>query len=288
MSEADFDFNVAIPFAGGEGTHSILSVLDGAHSIGQGILGFFTMKESNALRSVCKEFREAVMDFPWMDAKSVIKGSLRAWRAAFPAARAVNLSMYSSWDGRGRRKPIVDSDFVHIRGDARARLHTLNMSESKGVTDAAFVDLRGIQTLNMRWCNQATITDAAFVHLRGIQTLDMSYCSQATITDAAFVHMRGIQTLNMSLCTQITDAAFSHLRGIQTLNMNSCWRITDAAFVHLRGIKSLNMSWCNQATITDAAFAHLRGIQTLDMSWCHQATITGAALMHLRGLHVIK
>ena len=68
----------AIPFAGGEGTHSVLSILDGAHSIGEGFLGFLTMKESNALRGVCVEFREAVMDFPWMDRKSHIKGSLRA------------------------------------------------------------------------------------------------------------------------------------------------------------------------------------------------------------------
>ena len=43
----------------------------------------------------------------WMDAKTVIKGSLRARRAAFPAARTVNVS---------ERDNIVDSDFVHIRG----------------------------------------------------------------------------------------------------------------------------------------------------------------------------
>ena len=36
--------------------------------------------ESNSLRLIFREFREAVMDFPWMDAKSYIKGSLRTWR----------------------------------------------------------------------------------------------------------------------------------------------------------------------------------------------------------------
>ena len=35
----------------------------------------------------------------------------------FPAARAVNVS---------ERDDIVDADFVHIRGDARARLHIVN------------------------------------------------------------------------------------------------------------------------------------------------------------------
>ena len=35
-----------IPFAGGDGTHLILSVLFGAHSIGEGIFGFLTMIDS--------------------------------------------------------------------------------------------------------------------------------------------------------------------------------------------------------------------------------------------------
>lgn len=47
-------------------------------------------------------------------------------------------------------------------------------------------------------CRQ--ITDAAFVHLRGIQSLDMFMCKQGSITDAAFVQLRGIQKLNMTAC----------------------------------------------------------------------------------------
>ena len=267
-----------IPFAGGKGTHSVLSVLAGAHSIGEGFLGFLTMEESNALRCVCKEFREAVMDFPWMDFVTYLGGDLKVWREAFPAARAVNVS---------DRRDLVDSDFVHIRGDARARLHTVNMMSCSGVTDAAFVHLRGIHTLNMSRCNQATIMDAAFVHLRGIQSLNMFCCNQATITDAAFVHLRGIQVLDMAYCRQITDAAFVHLRGIKTLNMWGCKQatITDAAFVHLRGIQDLNMPYCNHVTITDAALEHLGGIQTLNMHGCR--LFSDAALVHLRGIRFL-
>ena len=58
------------------------------------------------------------MDFPWMNGKSVIKGSLAVWRAAFLAARAVIVK---------GRNGIADADFVHIRGNARARLHTVNL-----------------------------------------------------------------------------------------------------------------------------------------------------------------
>ena len=238
-----------IPFAGGAGTHSILSVLFGAHSIGEGIFSFLTMIDSNALRLLCKEFRQAVMDFPWMDAESHITGSVKAWRAAFPHARADNVS---------DREDIVDADFVHIRGDARVRLHTVNMMWGcKSVTDAAFVHLRGIHTLHISHCNQATITDAAFVHLRGIHTLYMPCCDQPTITDAAFMHLRGIHTLKMWGCNQLT--------------------ITDAAFVHLRGIHTLDMCYCNQATITDAAIVHLRGICDLKTTGCSIAVKVAAA-----------
>jgi hypothetical protein len=274
-----------IPFAGGDGDYSILSVLFGAHSIGEGIFGYLTMIDSNKVRVQCVECRQAVMDFPWMDAKSHIKGSVKAWRAAFPVARAINVS---------KRNDIVDADFVHIRGDARARLHTVNMRNCGSVTDAAFLHLRGIHTLDMSndWeynMGYEKITDAAFVHLRGIHSLDMSDCSQITITDAAFVHLRGIHTLNMRFCRQdtITDATFVHLRGIHTLDMSYCYQdtITDAAFIHLRGIHTLDMSYCDQDTITDAAFVHLRGIHSLDMSFCNQDTITDAAFINLRGIH---
>ena len=81
-----------IPFAGGDGDYSILSVLFGLHSIGGGIFSFLTMIDSNKVRVQCVECRQAVMDFPWMDAESRIKGSVKKWRAAFPCARGVNVS----------------------------------------------------------------------------------------------------------------------------------------------------------------------------------------------------
>ena len=65
------------------------------------------------------ECRKAVMDFPWLDDNSRIRGSVKKWRAAFPYAGAVNASL---------RNDIIDSDFVHIRGDARVRLHTVDMA----------------------------------------------------------------------------------------------------------------------------------------------------------------
>ena len=82
------------------------------------------------------------MDFPWVDAESIIEVSLMAWRAAFPAAHAVNLMGPNPSDpgpgGRGRCVPIVDAIFVYIRGDERARLLTVKMTHCFMITDAAF------------------------------------------------------------------------------------------------------------------------------------------------------
>ena len=162
-----------------------------------------------------------------MDKESKIKGSVKAWRAAFPDAREVNISYRNdlcaySW---------------------RCACAAAYCGKCHRIIDAAFVHLRGIHTLHMGYCSQTTITDAAFVHLRGIHTLDMWNCDQKTITDAAFVHLRGIHTLCIFGCNQAT--------------------ITDSAFIHLRGIHTLVVCGCNQITITPAALIHLRGIHTL-------------------------
>jgi hypothetical protein len=212
---------------------TVLSVLAGAHSVGEGVLGFFDTREARALRLVCSEFREAVAVVPWADMGTRIRGNVRGWRASFPRATKANISVDFSYPQR--HNAIIDADFVHFEG---------------------------IYTLNMSWCNQAGITDSAFVHLKGIHTLNMVGCSQAGITDAAFFHLKGIHTLDMSGCHQagITDAAFVHLKGIHTLNMRVCNQagITDAAFVHLKGIHSLDIRYCTQGGITFALTNRLR------------------------------
>jgi len=241
-----------ITLVGGNRPYHIMSVLLAEHSRSEGIFGFLTYEDANNLRLVCKELRDEVKDFYWKDSKTRIKGSLKLWRICFRNAKAANIY---------KRRDLTDADFVY---------------------------LKGIHTLNMSGCNQETITDAAFVHLKGIHTLNMSGCNQPTITDAAFIHLKGIHTLDITVCRNRTDAAFVHLKGIHTLNMVYCNQstITDAAFEHLKGIHTLDMSYCNQATITDAAFAHLEDIHTLDIWGCNLRTITAAGIVHLQGCNI--
>ena len=206
------------------------------------VLGFLRQDEALELRAASRACRDAAAEHAWSDfdthglwvGRSRISGSVAAWRACFPYARAVNIC---------GNKNVTDADFVHFEG-----IHTLGMSgcNQATITDAAFAHLWGLYALFMTACNQSTITDAAFGHLRGIFTLDIAGCNQTTITDAAFAHLAGLHTLYMFGCEQatITDAAFAHLRGIHTLNMSWCSQITDAAMVHLRGISNLEIKCC--------------------------------------------
>ena len=224
-----------VPLAGG-GQETLLS------EVGFVLLPLFTTADACALRLVCREFLAAVCEHPWEDRRTVIMGSIAAWRACFPHVRCANVCKEDvNSDDKMRTAPVVNADFVHFEG---------------------------LRELYMAGCKD--VTDAAFVHLRGIHTLDMSFCSQPTITDAAFAHLRGIQKLNISGCGQLTDAAFVHLRVIHTLYMWSCDQpaITDAAFVHLRGIHTLVMNGCRQATITGASFSSLLSIHALVMCDC--------------------
>ena len=153
--------------ADGATTHTVLSVLAGAHSVGGGILGFLDTRHARALRLVNEELREAVAGAPWFDTGTVIARNVGGWRASFPRARAANVSVNQG----APKNAFGDADFAH---------------------------LAGVHTLRMALCNQATITDAAFAHIAGVHTLVMAGCDQATITDGAFAHLAGIHTLNMS------------------------------------------------------------------------------------------
>ena len=105
------------------------------------------------------------------------KGSIAAWRASFPRARAANVSLRVPW-ARGRATPVVDADFVHLQG-----LRALVVRGCTSVTDA-FAHLRGVRRLDMSNCTQAGITCAAFAHLHGIRVLDMLGCNQACVAEA--------------------------------------------------------------------------------------------------------
>jgi len=231
-----------MPFAGESDIPSPDSVL--SHCYGA-LLPMFTTKEATVLRQLCREFKDTVAEFPWEDVRTVIRGSVAAWRACFPRARWANVTDYR-WNGSGRMTPVVDADFVHFLG-----LRRLDMRSCRSVTDAAFVHLKGIHTLDMNECTQPTITDAAFTHLKGIHTLHMASCDQSTITDAAFAHLKGIHSLCLWDCTQLTNTVFTHVKGVKRLNTNECPQLSPMGD-SLKGVEWLGMYGHPQASIDHA------------------------------------
>jgi hypothetical protein len=129
-----------------------------------------------------------VADFPWEDERTVIRGSVAAWRACFPRARWANVEQY----GRGRRTPVVDADFVHFVG-----LRRLNMMHCRSITDAAFVHLKGIHSLSIFFCLQ--LTSAVFTHITGVKRLNIGWCPQLNLTDDS---LKGIEWLGMCYRSQ--------------------------------------------------------------------------------------
>ena len=96
-----------MPFAGEGGFFSPDSVL--SHCYGA-LLPMFDTKEATVLRQLCREFKGTVAEFPWEDEKTVIRGSVAAWRACFSRARWANVREYSHFGDEGRRTPVVDAD----------------------------------------------------------------------------------------------------------------------------------------------------------------------------------
>ena len=123
----------------------VLAPPAGAHGVSEGIFGFLTTRDARALRLVCRLCCADVAAARWHDEETPISGSLAAWRACFPDARAANVV---------GRYTLRDADVVRLAG-----VKALNMNYCTGITDAGLAHLAGIHTLVMGGC-KATIRAA--------------------------------------------------------------------------------------------------------------------------------
>jgi hypothetical protein len=92
-------------FAGGALDTTMLSICREA------LLPFFTTRTALPLRAACKDTRAAIAQRGWEDVDTAILGSLSAWAACFPAARAGNAA------GRVRAgaPPISPEEWASLR-----------------------------------------------------------------------------------------------------------------------------------------------------------------------------
>ena len=153
------DALLALPLAGGDAARSILSAVSDA------LLPFFSTREARALRGVCREFRAAVAAFPWHDAATRIRGSLAAWRASFPLARAANAAQRALDD---------DADWQCLAGEGRMR--ELVVACCGGVTDARLARFRLLERLDARECTE--FSRRGLAALKELDRADLRGCVQ--------------------------------------------------------------------------------------------------------------
>ena len=67
----------------------------------------------------------------------------------------------------------IKTNFKKIRKTFKKALY-VNISHNNTISGKYFKYLKGIYSLNMRYCNQETITDKSFENLKGIHKLNMS------------------------------------------------------------------------------------------------------------------
>jgi hypothetical protein len=175
-------------------------VLGAEHSCSRGILGFFTTREACTLRLVCRELKEAVTAFPWLDDEMVvIKGpkttGLRKWAACFPRARTVCIEREGATEEEAAIlaalprvvfKPSTTGDAILGDLGAWRAAHPLalfaDVSGRLDLRDADFAHLRGIRTLRLERCwqqgQQGGLTAALFGQIGdSLSTVHVEDCS---------------------------------------------------------------------------------------------------------------
>jgi hypothetical protein len=235
--------------------------------VAQVLMPYLTLLDANVLRVVNRELRDAVLEAPFVDARTLV-AKPAAWRAVFPRARALNIS--ARVDKKGR--PVLGKDARMLYGG-----------------DLAAV--AGVATVVARGLAIARAADLAL--LRGVRSLDL-HCSQQNVgctlvcaeALAALVG-GGLRKLSLVGCRGVTDAAVAACKGVTDLDASGCRELTDAAFAALAGVQRLVLSsssmgwWSHSLSLMDAALKSVAsgGVRELDVSACPAMTDAGLLLL---------
>ena len=153
--------------------------------------------------------------------------------APLAGIRVLNLSLCSP--------SITDAAFAPL-ADSLRELDISTVDGPSPFSDAAFVHFGNLRKLSIANSYQDTITDAAFVYLRNISSLDMSYCSQ--LTDAALTHLQRIKELNVGGCTQLTGSTIASLELLDVAGCSMALICAAGAADLPIGDDEQEMYWC--------------------------------------------
>ena len=274
---------------------------------------FLTLRNASCLRITCKDMREAVAEAPWEDAKTRVC-HLRRFHAAFPRARAVNLSGAGSVQLRG--DPHIDAMRVKP-GDMELlrTVATIDLSDQSSLDDASLGKLASVRKLSLGWRLGSGdwrgrallgVTDAGLLQLPScLRELELGG-GLAHITGAGFAKMCGLESLSLRGC-RIEAANMAFLASLTSLCSES-WHMPgispgDEDMGALAGaapgrLHQLAIVQTEQAEfdeverrLTDEGLRRCKGlvafslrhVQVLGLHMNVQQAITAAGLAHLNG-----
>ena len=241
----------------------------------QEVMPYLTLLDGNVLRMCCRDLRDAVADAPWLDERTRVR-RVSSWHAAFPRARAANLSA----------KPPTDS-----HGQAR-RYYSIKTAEMSRVTDRDLTHLSDCVIVNLK--DQMRVGDAGAGALRAVRKLAIGVDrtmrgEQWRLTDAGLRSINpALKELELWAGTRITGAAggFERLEQLEVLQLHST-SLVPAAYASLRSLTTLTFEgWAGEPP-GDAALAALAARapgQLRVLSVAARSSFTDAGLRVCTGL----
>ena len=298
---------LGMPFAGPSPAASTTTLLFSARSA---LLPLLSMPEAAGLRAVCRDCKAAVEGFPWTDQATKLRSraSLAGWRAAFPAAQAINLSRLG---GAG------DADLAAC---AQLQLRAVDLSSRLGITGATFAPALTPHCthLNLAGCRGVLGSSLAAFHpsLSRLHTLDISDCpglrdehlaplgggllvlraARCSGLSGAFArHFQGgrLQELNLSgnshpdFGAPASAAAFGALSCLATLCVARCAGLTDAHFEALAGAGGGGGGAGSSRSSSGGGTWGLSSLRVLDISECSSPALTAASFRHFGGVRLL-
>jgi len=286
---------------------SILSVLNGVHSIGEGFLSYLTCKDANNLRLVCREMNQAVTDFNWNENNSIViknQNNFDLWVKCFPNALFIELDYgdfksdteFFEYDLSKFNIPKNMNFIIKIHIYCRDQLNHL-ITQYKHLIKYLYLILHA-EDSNM----YEEFNDNDFIQLSGIKNLDIRFF--VNITNDTLKYIQGVENLDITWCCgvnnnivyhAITDEGFKYLRGIKKLKMGDNPELTNNIFQYLSGIKILDMSQVENSSIdhhddqdpgvskiTDEKFSYIESVEILNITNLNK--ITGEGFKYLKNL----
>jgi len=302
----------------------LFSLAVGAKSLAEGgalLLRYFTTRDANELRLVCRHICDAVAAFPWEDRKAPVYDIL-SWRCCFPQARACLVARWKQLSARevgeglrGLKWLTLSEGVTHSSGGwgALAGIVYFDAGNCLGINDYDLWRLRGVQQLVVYAGN---LTDSGLREVAGVTSLEITgganHISEAGIaalaphlaslvlsdvqgeyvlSDAAFIghRLREVRLEGLAVAA-LTDATLHALNAhglLESISIDYCssFEITDAGLAALAGIPAVSLIALPEMFTTDVGLARLAGVERLWISGCPNAEITDVGISALKGIH---